>query len=139
MALPVKSFTVANVAKPNIGENRPAQVIAEVYSHIISRLLAIFIVFICRLITHLFPLVVTLEESGRILDNTILYSWLLSHLRPDLMSLLTMMYLSLKDMALSIHFVLNVRDKIHFDQMKDTSEELKCLRLPTSPELFLKI
>lgn len=30
MALPIKSFTVANVAKPNIGENRPAQVIAEV-------------------------------------------------------------------------------------------------------------
>jgi len=30
MALPVKSFTVATVAKPNIGENRPAQVIAEV-------------------------------------------------------------------------------------------------------------
>lgn len=30
MALPVKGFTIATVAKPNIGENRPAEVVAEV-------------------------------------------------------------------------------------------------------------
>eukprot|EP00026_Physarum_polycephalum_P000742 Phypoly_transcript_00743.p1 GENE.Phypoly_transcript_00743~~Phypoly_transcript_00743.p1 ORF type:complete len:1358 (+),score=249.61 Phypoly_transcript_00743:43-4116(+) len=36
MALPVKSFSVANVAKPNIGENRPAQVISEATYTLVS-------------------------------------------------------------------------------------------------------
>lgn len=77
MALPVKGFNITTVAKPNIGENKPAKVIAEVcllnnhfYSNIITRLTILW-----------FPLVDLSETSGKTFASTMWCFLSASHLK----------------------------------------------------------